>query len=293
MILLTGASGFVGEAILKKLRVRGLPVRALARKVPVGDTSGVEWFAGDVQDQGSLIKAMQGVEKVMHLVGIIVPQGKNTFDAVHAGGTRHVVEAAKKAGVKKIVHMSALGTHAEAKSEYHKTKWKGEVFVRYGGLPYTIFRPSIIFGPGDNFLNMFAGMIRKMPVLPLVAGGRNRLQPVWVQDVAECFVRALDTRASDNKVYELGGPQDYSMRDLMQILMDLTGKRRPMISLPMGWMKLQAGLMEAVLPKPPITRDQLLMMQENNTCDNTPAQKDFGIRFAELIPTLKTYLGRK
>ncbi len=255
-----------------------------ADKVPM------EWVAGDVQDKRSLIKALEGVEKVIHLVGIIVPSGRNTFEAVHAVGTHNVVDAARQAGIKKIIHMSALGTHANAESNYHRTKWKGEVYVRYSGLPYTIFRPSIIFGPGDKFLNMFAGMIRCMPVIPLVGGGVNRLQPIWVEDVAECFARALDNPASDGKMYELGGPQDYSMRDLMEILMQVEGRKRRMLSIPMPLMQLQAAVLQ-LLPSPPITLDQLRMLKVNNTCDASPAIRDFEIRMAELEPTLRTYMG--
>lgn len=290
MLLLTGATGFVGRNVLKKALERGHRVRCLARHKPADLPGNAEWVAGDIGDQGSLIQAMEGVEKVIHLVGIIVPSGENTFQKVHAAGTHHVVEAAKKAGVRKIVHMSALGTHAQAESQYHQTKWKGEVYVRYGGMPYTIFRPSIIFGPGDQFLNMFAGMIKKAPVIPLVGGGVNRLQPVWVEDVAECFVRALDNPASDNKMYELGGPRDYSMRELIEILMELLGKKRPMISVPVALMQIQAFCMEMVFPKPPLTRDQLKMMKTNNICDPSPAIKDLGVQPAELIPVLKTYL---
>ena len=251
----------------------------------------VEWAQGDISDSSSLIKSLEGVEKIIHLVGIIVPVWKNTFERVHARGTHHVVEAAKKAGVKKIVHMSALGTHAAAESVYHQTKWKGEVYVRYSGIPYTIFRPSIIFGPGDQFLNMFARMIRLAPLIPLVGGGVNRLAPIWVEDVAEFFVRALDNTASDGKLYELGGPHDYSMRDLMEILMEIVGKKRPMFTVPIPLMRIPAALMELLLPKPPLTRDQLVMLAAHNTCDTRPATQDFGMKLSALEPTLKTYMG--
>ena len=295
MILITGATGFVGRSVLKKVLEKGYQVRCLARHAPPNhakDASRVQWVAGDVGDLGSLKKAMEGIRKVIHLVGIIVPQGNITFEVVHAQGTHNMVEAAKKAGVQKFVHMSALGTSAAAESQYHQTKWKGEVYVRYSGLTYTIFRPSIIFGPGDQFLNMFARMIRFSPVIPLVGGGVNRLQPIWVEDVASFFALALDNPISDNKVYELGGRKDYSMRELMQILMDTLGKTRPMISIPMPLMRMQAAWMEMLLPKPPLTRDQLLMMKMPNTCDPGPAARDFGIQLSELEPKLRTYLGR-
>ncbi len=278
---------------MKKALEKGFAVRCLARHVPSGhpgSSDKIQWVAGDIGDAGSLTEAMQGVEQVIHLVGIIVPSGVNTFEKVHALGTHNVVEAAKKAGVKKIVHMSALGTHAEAQSRYHQTKWKGEVYVRYSGINYTIFRPSIVFGPGDKFLNMFARMIKWVPVIPLVGGGHNRLQPIWVEDVATCFVGALDNSASDGKIYEIGGPEDYTMRELMEILMEVLGKKRRMISLPIALMRVQAMLMEVLLPKPPLTRDQLLMLKTNNTCNPEPAEKDFGLRMAKLVPTLKTYL---
>ncbi|MGR3309139.1 MAG: SDR family oxidoreductase, partial [Candidatus Brocadiales bacterium] len=196
MILVTGGTGFVGRNIVRKLIQSNQDVRCLVRKtsnLSILDALKVEHSEGDITQPKTLLKATEGIDTVIHLVGII-REGRNaTFEKIHAEGTANVVEASKKGGVKKFVHMSALGAGPEAISRYHKTKWQGEEAVRASGLDYVIFRPSIICGGDDEFVNMFAKMIRQTVLtrmMPVIGSGKYKMQPIYVGDVAHCFVKA-------------------------------------------------------------------------------------------------------
>src|SRR5258706_6354744 len=189
-VFITGGTGFVGREIVRRLYAHGDSVRLLVRN-PLSPTVrqlvphyAHELKTGDVQDAETLRAAIEGCDAVIHLVGIIREVGTQTFENVHARGTQNVIAAAQRAGVKRFVYMSALGTRANAVSRYHQTKWAAEEIVRGSGLDWTIFRPSIIYGPGDNFVNLFANLSRFSPVVPLVGGGRSKFQPVSVENVA-------------------------------------------------------------------------------------------------------------
>jgi uncharacterized protein YbjT (DUF2867 family) len=196
-ILVTGGTGFVGRAVLGQLHAEGHAVRLLVRHPgsaasrAAAELYGVDLHAGDVLQESTLAPACLGMDAVVHLVGIIAEYGTQSFENVHAKGTRNLVNAARSEGVRKFVHMSALGTRPGAASRYHQTKWAAEQSVRRGDMAWTIFRPSIIYGPGDGLVSMFERISRYSPVVPLVGSGRSQLQPVRVEEVATCFVRAL------------------------------------------------------------------------------------------------------
>ncbi|MBF0587669.1 MAG: complex I NDUFA9 subunit family protein [Magnetococcales bacterium] len=270
MILITGCTGFVGSTLVPMLKAKGHIVTGLVRTPnkrrgkPYPD---IPMMSGSIMDPTSLERTMKGVDTVIHLVGILLEEGTQSFEAVHHQGTRNVLEAAEKAGVKRYLHMSSLGTREHAASQYHQSKWDAECAVRDSKLDWTILRPSVIFGRHDNFVNQFINMAKFSPALPLLGDGSTQMQPIWVEDVARCFIAALDKPESVGKVYELGGPDRLTFKEILQTILQASGKRRLLIPTPFTVLEAEAWVMERVLPTPPLTQDQLIMAQEDNICD--------------------------
>ena len=269
MILVTGATGFIGSHLLQRMRKEGMPVRALVREAakarPLQDM-GVELATGAVSDRAALEKAAAGCERVIHLVGIIQEAPGQTFQAVHVDGTKNLLDAAKKAEVQHVVFQSALGTRPKAKSAYHRTKWEAEELVRASGIPYTILRPSLIYGPGDQFTIRLADMIRMSPVVPVIGSGRSKVQPLFIDDMTACLVKTVMSDAFLNEIYELGGPEQLTYAQVTAAIAEALGVKRPTIHLPLFFMQPMARMLELVLPKPPVTTDQLIMLQEDSVC---------------------------
>jgi NADH dehydrogenase len=292
VILVTGATGFVGSEILRRASRRGWRARGLARHPdraePLGRLPHVELFRGDVTDPGELDEAMEGVTSVIHLVGIIAAPDEQGFEKVHVGGTRAALEAAARTGVPRFVHMSALGVVAGRNvTPYFRTKWEAEEAVRASGLSATIFRPSTIFGRDSEFFALLAKMLRWSPgLLPLPGGGRQRLQPVWVGDVAECFLQAARMERSPEDVYDVGGPEVLELRDVVAALAVAVGRRAPVIvPLPMKPLGVLAGLAEKIVPALPVTEDQLKMLEigsETSPEAVKALRRDFEIEHARL-----------
>lgn len=280
-VFLTGATGFVGGHMLKRLLDEGHTVRALvrdpqraAKNIP-GD---VEFIAGDVVSGTGLDAAIAGCEAVIHLVGIIVEKGANTFEAVHHLGTRNVVDAAKRAGVRRIVHMSAIGVRAEGVARYQTSKWKGEEEVRRSGIPYCILRPSLIFGPGDGFVTQMMDMMRKAPLFRPVPGeGSPKFRPIFIGDVTFCFARALTAEAAGNQTIELGGAQELSLNEVLKEIAHCAGVRKPAVHVPLPLMFAAAAVAQTILHNPPVTIDQLRMLKEGSTCDIGPMTRTFAL----------------
>lgn len=289
-LLITGGTGFVGGEIVRQARDAGHSVRVLARGRRKPEP-GVEWLRGSILDQDSLPGAMAGMEAVVHLVGIISEIGDQTFERVHFEGTRHVLKAAKTAGVSRWIHMSASGTRPAARSRYHRSKWDAEESVRGSGLEWTIFRPNLIYGPGDGFVNLFARVARWSPVLPVVGPGTNRLQPVAVEDVARCFVGALAMFQSTGQTLDICGRESFTLDEVLDHILEATGRTRLRAHIPWWLAGLQARALEAVFPAilgqvPPLNRDQILMLQEDQVGDPDPVCRMFGfepVRFREGI----------
>lgn len=282
-VFVTGASGYVGTAVVKKLLERGHEVIALQRTRKTGiNHRQLSLVSGDITERDSLAGVMAGCEAVIHLVGIIreIP-GKNiTMQRIHVEGTRNVIAEAQTAGVKRFLHMSALGSRPGAVSSYHQSKWAAEEIVRQSGLAYTIFRPSVIFGkggPGPNFVAQLADLVRKAPLVPVIGDGSFQLQPVSSANVAEGFARGLETNHTLNKVYEVGGPECLSYLKILEMVAEAQGKKLHKIHLPVGLMKFLVPLLQNV-PGFPLTQDQLLMLLEGNICEDWQTYyRDFGI----------------
>ncbi len=295
MILVTGATGFVGGHLVRRLRKGGLPVRALVRnpeKAKSLEGLGVEISVGDISDAASLDAAMKGVERVIHLVGIIQEAAGATFRGIHVEGTRRLLDAARKSGVRHFIHQSALGTRPAAKSEYHKTKWEAEELVRASGIPYTILRPSLIYGPGDQFTIRLSEMIRLSPVLPVIGTGKSKIQPIFIDDVTACIEKCTTTDAFMNEIYEIGGPDRLTYEELTTAIAEAMGVRRPMLHLPLFFVRPMARVLEAVLPRPPITTDQLIMLQEDNVCSLDDIREAFGVEPVKFAEGLKRFISK-
>ena len=231
-VLVTGATGFVGREIVRQLQAAGHSTRILVRSPysprvqEAASRWGAEAHRGDVLEAASLGRALQGMDAVIHLVGIISEVGESTFENVHTGGTRNVVAAAQEAGVRRFVHMSALGARPNAASRYHLSKWAAEELCRHNGLACTIFRPSLIYGPEDHFINLFVKIIRVSPVVPLLGSPSARFQPVPVEAVAAAFVRSLGEPKSVGQTYDLCGPEALRLLEIVDRILDVLRKRQ-------------------------------------------------------------------
>ncbi|MHB8791949.1 MAG: complex I NDUFA9 subunit family protein [Thermoleophilia bacterium] len=288
-VFVTGATGFVGRHIASRLVEDGHGLRCLVRSTE-SDAAwflkgiGAEVVEGDIHVSHSLAYGAAGCDAVVHLVGIILERPEVTFEKVHVEGTRNMLTAADAAGIKRFVHMSALGTRSGAEAAYHRTKWDAEEVVRASGLDYTIFRPSIIYGPGGEFINMLKKQIRLLPVVPVIGNGRYRMQPISVDDVAACFSSSLTTAAAVNKVYEIGGPEALAYDEMIDTICRLMGKRRVKAHVPVALVRPVAWFSEKAMPKPLLTRDQLAMLLADNICDITAMREELGVEplsFAE------------
>jgi uncharacterized protein YbjT (DUF2867 family) len=262
-VLVTGGTGFVGPHVVHTLRTRDVPVRALVRAASRGTRLanwGAELAVGDVTNPASLLTACEGVDSVVHLVAIIKGRPED-FERVMAQGTRNVVAAAQAAGVRRFVLASALGLDERTKDAvpYFAAKWEMERAVRESGLEHVIFRPSFVFGRDGGVLPTFVRLARFAPVTPIIGPGTQRLQPIWVEDVAHYYALALTEQAAANRTFELGGPDAVTWNEFWQRLKRVLGKRRPSVHVPFGAMRAQAMLTER-LPGAPVTRDQLTML---------------------------------
>jgi NADH dehydrogenase len=281
-VFLTGGTGFVGRAVIRALQAHGVLVRCLVRPGSEAHLKGFEAIdrvPGDVLSPEGVAEAMRGCRAVIHLVGIIRehPASGVVFERLHSQATANIVAAAREAGVRRYLQMSALGVRPNARSRYHRTKWEAEECVRRSDLDWTIFRPSVIYGRGDGSVSMLAGMIRRLPVVPVLGDGRYRLQPVAVEQVAEGFARALEQPKSVGTTYEVGGPHSYSFTEILDQIGRALGKPRVRkLHHPMALMRPLVRLLEP-LPFFPITSDQLMMLEENNVCDPTPFYRDFAL----------------
>ncbi len=299
-VLVTGGTGFVGREILWRLHEAGHDIRLFSRRGVSDDLRQLayrhraELVKASFDDPESLMFAARGCDAVIHLVGIISEAGSSTFQRVHVGCTRAMLGAATAAGARRFIHMSALGTRADARSRYHLTKWEAEELVRRSGLDWTIFRPSVIYGREDHFVNFLAGISWWSPVIPIFGAGNNLLQPVAVEDVASAFVASLSESGAVGQCFDLCGSETFSMRQLWETVLQVTGRRRFLLRLPMWMARLQAACLELgcglVGRASPLTRDQLLMLEEDNTGDARPAGLAFQLPARSFAVEIARYL---
>lgn len=293
-VCIVGGSGYVGRSVADHVATSGRRVRVLTRSRPRAMTLTVlptaEVMVCDPHDAAALDRAFAGIDAVVNLVGILSPSGSQTFRACHVELPRKVAMACSRAGVRHLLHMSALGADARGPSQYQRSKGEGEAAVRdaAGDVPVTIFRPSVIFGEHDAFLNMFARFLALAPVFPL-ARSAARFQPIWVEDVARCFAAALGDPRTFGETYSLCGPKVYTLAHLARFVGATTGHRRAIISLPEPLGRLQAFVLEH-LPGKLMTRDNLDSMKVDNVCAG-PFPPVFGFEPSPLEAIAPEYLG--
>ncbi len=292
-VCIIGGAGFVGHCIADLACAAGHRVRVVtrarsrARDLTVLPT--LEVMVANVNDEKGLARAVEGMDAVINLAGILKPSGRATFESVHVELPRRIGQAARKAGVRRFVHMSALGASAQGPSEYLRTKGKGETAVRTGPseTAWTIFRPSVIFGENDNLTNLFATLARISPVIPL-ARAQARFQPVWVEDVARALVASLRDGRTFRQSYDLGGPHVYTLEEMVRFVVQTLGLKRSVMALPDPVAKMQAFTFEH-LPGKLISRDNLLSMSVDNICSG-PFPGVFGFTPSAMEAVAPEYL---
>ncbi|MEM9043339.1 MAG: complex I NDUFA9 subunit family protein [Pseudomonadota bacterium] len=271
IVTLIGGSGFVGRYIAQAMAQKGWRVRVACRRPnealfvkPYGAVGQVEPIQCNIRDDASIARVIQGATAVVNCVGILFESGKNKFDAIQAEGPGRVARLAKEAGVQRMVHISAIGADKVSPAAYARTKAAGENAVLTSFPDAVILRPSIVFGPEDQFFNRFAAMTRLSPMLPVI-GADTRFQPVWVQDVAEAAAKAITSNVAPG-IYELGGPNTYSFRELMELMLTVVRRKRLIVNIPFFAAKLQASFLQ-LLPNPPLTVDQVKLLGRDNVVE--------------------------
>lgn len=314
-----GGSGFIGRQIVRLLAAQDWTVRVAVRDAvaaeflrPAGTPGQVNPIRADITDPAAVRAAVSDAEAVFNLVGILHEKGPATFQAIHAQGAANVAAAARDGGVRTLVHMSALGADSTSASAYARTKALGEEAVHAAFPEAAIFRPSVVFGPDDDFFNRFAKLARISPVLPVFTGdgfkcprhtpegqscsifgsGGPTFQPVYVGDLAEAMVKVVDNPQLAGKIYEVGGPRRYSLKEVMDLVMQMTGRRRLLVPLPFAVASVQAFFLR-FMPNPALTPDQVILLKQDNVVrGGKPGLADLGITPTAAEAILPTYLHR-
>jgi len=299
LVTIFGGTGFLGRHTVRALAKAGWRIKVASRRPargfflrPLGHVGQIELVRCDIADKEQVASALAGSDAVVNLCGILFERGQS-FEDVQARGAGHVAEAAAAAGVAAVVHISAIGADKDSAAHYAQTKAEGERRMREAFPAATILRPSIVFGPEDDFFNRFAAMARMSPALPLVGGGKTRFQPVFVGDVAAAIATALESEAAPGKTYELGGPTVYSFRQLLEFVLTATGRRRLLLPLPFGLAGFM-GFFLQFLPKPPLTLDQVRLLKsgDNVVSPGALTLADLGIRPNSVEAEAPAYLWR-
>lgn len=302
LVTVFGGSGFVGRHVVRALAKRGYRVRVAVRRPdlavhlqPLGNVGQIQLVQANLRFRWSIDKAVEGSDHVINLVGILFEGGGQRFDAVQAFGARAVAEAARAVKAK-VTHVSAIGADKNSESDYARTKGEAEAAVLETVKDAIILRPSIIFGPEDGFFNKFADMARFAPALPLIGGGLTKFQPVYVGDVAEAVARTVDGTVEGGKVYELGGPDVRTFKQLLQEMLAIIERKRILAPLPF-WVAKIIGSVAGIMPTPVLTRDQVTLLESDNIVSDK-AKKDgrtlegLGIEPTSMSAVLPSYLWR-
>ena len=281
-VLVTGGTGFVGTHVCRALIARGFLPRLLVRtgsegKIPEDVRNACRVTPGDATDREAVEYAAQGTKTIVHLAGIIreFPERDITFERLHVAATRNVVDAARRWEISRFVHMSALGARSGGPTGYFDSKGRAEEYVRRSGLSWTIIRPSVIYGPGDQFLSVLTGVLRKAPFVPVPGDGSYRLQPVFIGDVAKGFADAVMRPDLEGKIFEAGGPQRLSYNELLDAVAASVGRRARKVHIPLSILRPTVRFMER-FEKFPLTTEQLEMLLAGNICDPEPFYSAFG-----------------
>lgn len=287
-IFITGATGFVGRNIIREGIKQGYSFTCLVRNISQAETifphANCSFIEGDITRQETLQSAIKGNNAVINLVGIITAGKHSSFEEIHFKGAKNLIDAAKNADAEKFIQMRALGAREDGKTDYQVTKWHAEEYLRKSGLNYTIFKPSVIFGKEDKFINLFVKILKFSPIFPAI--GRGTLEPVWVGDVAECFIDSLTNPKTFNQTIELGGGKVFSQKELLNLICRKLNLKRIIFPMPPILARFMAGVSELTMHSPLLTKDQLIMLDEKNQLAGERSENIFKI----LFKTLEEYL---
>jgi uncharacterized protein YbjT (DUF2867 family) len=302
LITVYGGSGFLGRHVIRALCKRGYRIRVAVRRPelaghlqPLGRVGQIHAVQANLRYPGSVEAAARGADVLINLVGILFERGRQRFDAVQAFGAEAVALAASAYGAR-MVHVSAIGADENGTAAYARSKAMGEKLVLAARPSATVLRPSVVFGPEDDFFNRFASLARFAPALPLVGGGHTRFQPVYVGDVAAAVVEAVEGRTTAGATYELGGPEVKTFKELLQYVLAVTGRNRLLLPLPFGLAEVQAWFLQ-FLPKPPLTPDQVELLRTDNVVSDAAKRERRTLEGLGIAPTAiesiaPTYLWR-
>jgi NADH dehydrogenase len=299
VVAVLGAAGFIGRHLVARLAEQGAVIRALSRDPdralhlkPLGDVGQIVLLGCDPSDDRALGAALAGADHAVNLIGILHERRAGDFDRIHGELPGRLGRIARAQGLKRVVHVSAIGADPASPSAYARSKAKGEAALRAERPDAVILRPSIVFGPEDQFFNRFAAMASLSPALPLIGGGHTRFQPVHVGDVAQAIVAALTRADTPGRTYELGGPRVATFRELLAYMLTVTRRRRLLLNLPFGLARLQGRLLQ-LLPNPPLTEDQVRLLERDNVVGkDMPGLADLGIAATPMEAVVPGYLDR-
>jgi uncharacterized protein YbjT (DUF2867 family) len=284
MILITGATGYVGQHLVSRLAAQGEPLRCLVRDTKkaasILPTKGIEFVRGNTTQPASLEAAVRNVDTIVHTAFITADHKQsagNHYEETNVQGTANLIEAAKDAKVKRMIEISGLGTKPDKAGSYMQGRYLAEKMLKESGLDWTIIQPSVLFGKGAPFIKGLSGLIRTAPVVPLIGGGKTLFQPIYVEDVVTVIVKVLeDPIHTSDKTYAIGGPQYYSFTQIIDALLHAMRKTRIKVYAPTPLVDAGAAVMEAVLPKPPLTKAAMTLFSFNNTTDLNAVERSFG-----------------
>ncbi len=299
IIAIFGAGGFLGKHLMRQLTKLDYRVKVATRNPyvkgylkPLGSPGQIELFKTNIFDQKDVEQVLKNCDLAINLVGILYETRKQKFDQIHSQFPYLLSKLCNELRIKNLIHLSALGVKEKHNSKYMQSKLQGEKNIQENFKPSVILRPSVVFGPEDKFFNTFASLAQFSPALPLVGGGKTKFAPIYVGDVAKAIVKALELNNSEPKIYELGGPENYSFKELMEILLREIKKKRFLIPIPFSFAKFQSYFLQ-MMPNPLLTSDQVELLKYNNIVSgNHPTLKDLGISGTQIQSILPKYIYR-
>ena len=299
IIAIFGAGGFIGKHLMRQLTKLDYRVKVATRNPylkgylkPLGNPGQIELFKTNIFDTEGVKQVLENCDLVINLCGILYETRKQKFNQIHSQFPYLLSNLCNELGIQNLIHVSALGIKEKHQSLYMQSKLEGEKNIQDTFKPSVILRPSVVFGPEDKFFNTFASLAQFSPALPLIGGGKTKFSPIYVGDVAKAIVKALELNNSDPKIYELGGPENYSFKELMEVLLSEIKKKRFLISIPFGAAKFQSYFLQ-MMPKPLLTPDQVELLKHNNiTSGEHPTLEDLGITGTPIKSILPKYIYR-